>query len=112
MARRVHQPLEDQEFDFILGMSPGPVLAYFIGTWPKAAEACRTMDVLVGEVAQEYGARLTAVRTDITRCPGTTRRYGVTGAPTVVLVRDGEGIATQDGPMTREEFRTFLEAHL
>ncbi|MFJ6718266.1 MULTISPECIES: co-chaperone YbbN [unclassified Streptomyces] len=112
MARRVHQPLEDQEFDFILGMSPGPVLAYFTGTWPKAVEACRAMDVLVGEAAQEYGARLTAVRTDITRCPGTTRRYGVTGAPTVVLVQDGGAVATQAGPLTREEFRAFLEAHL
>ncbi|GHB53091.1 hypothetical protein GCM10010347_23830 [Streptomyces cirratus] len=112
MARRVHQPLEDQEFDFILGMSPGPVLAYFTGTWPKAVEACRAMDVLVGELAQEYGTRLTAVRTDMTRCPGPTRRYGVTGAPTVVLVKEGEAVAAQDGPMTREEFRAFLEAHL
>ncbi|MGW7192675.1 thioredoxin family protein [Streptomyces sp. NPDC054838] len=112
MTRRVHQPLEDQEFDFILGLSPGPVLAYFTGTWPKALAACRTMDVLVGELAQEYGTRLTAVRTDITRCPGPTRRYGVTGAPTAVLVKDGEVVASHAGPMTRAEFRAFLEAHL
>ncbi|MEU9256197.1 thioredoxin domain-containing protein [Streptomyces sp. NPDC048270] len=112
MARRVHQPREDQEFDFILSMAPGPVLAYFCGTWPKALEACRAMDAVVGELAEEYAARLTAVRTDITRCPGPTRRFGVTGAPTAVLVKDGEAVASQAGPMTREEFRAFLEAHL
>ncbi|MET7608739.1 thioredoxin, partial [Streptomyces avermitilis] len=28
MAKRVHQPREDAEFDFILGMSGVPVLAY------------------------------------------------------------------------------------
>lgn len=112
MARRVHQPLENQEFEFILGMAPGPVLAYFCGTWPKAVEACRAMDTLVGELAEEYGERLTAVRTDMTRCPGPTRRYGVTGAPTVVLVKDGEAVASQAGPMTREGFREFLDAHL
>ncbi len=112
MARRVHQPREDREFDFILSMAPGPVLAYFCGTWPKALEACRAMDAVVGELAEEYAARLTAVRTDITRCPGPTRRFGVTGAPTAVLVKDGEAVASQAGPMTREEFRAFLDAHL
>ncbi|MCX4545203.1 thioredoxin domain-containing protein [Streptomyces sp. NBC_01565] len=112
MARRIHQPLEDQEFDFILSMAPGPVLAYFTGTWPKAVEACRAMDTVVAELAEEYGARLTAVRTDMTRCPGPTRRYGVTGAPTVVLVEGGEAVASQAGPMGREEFRAFLDAHL
>ncbi|MFG2998592.1 thioredoxin family protein [Streptomyces sp. NPDC048340] len=113
MARRVHQPLENEEFDFILTMAGGgPVLAYFCGSWPKAVEACRAMDTIVGELAEEYGTRLTAVRTDITRCPGPTRRYGVAGAPTVVLVKDGEAVASQAGPMTREEFRAFLDAHL
>lgn len=112
MARRVHRPLEDQEFDFIVGMTQGPVLAYFTGTWPKVVEACRTMDVLVAELAEEYGTRLTAVRTDITRCPGPTRRFGVTGAPTVVLVEAGEAVASHAGPLDREEFRAFLDAHL
>ncbi|MFD7257647.1 thioredoxin family protein [Streptomyces sp. NPDC059874] len=112
MARRVHQPLEDQEFDFVLSMTTGPVLAYFCGSWPKALDACRAMDAIVAELAVEYGTRFTAVRTDMTRCPGPTRRYGVTGAPTAVLIEDGEAIATQAGPMTREEFRQFLDAHL
>ncbi|MGW5852414.1 thioredoxin family protein [Streptomyces sp. NPDC055254] len=112
MARRVHQPLEDQEFDFILSLSAGPVLAYFCGSWPKAVEACRAMDAVVGDVAREYGARFTPVRTDMTRCPHATRRYGVAAAPTSVLIKDGEAVATQAGPMTREEFRQFLDAHL
>ncbi|MFJ4860500.1 thioredoxin family protein [Streptomyces sp. NPDC088748] len=112
MARRVHQPLEDQEFDFILSMTTGPVLAYFCGTWPKAVEACRAMDAVVAELAEEYGTRFTPVRTDITRCPGPTRRYGVTGAPTAVLIKDGGAVASQAGPMTLQEFRTFLDTHL
>lgn len=112
MARRVHQPQEDQEFDFILSMAPGPVLAYFCGTWPKALEACRAMDAVVGDLAEEYGARLTAVRTDITRCPETTRRFGVAGAPTAVLVKDGEVVASQAGRMDRAELRAFLDARL
>ncbi|MFD3550165.1 thioredoxin family protein [Streptomyces sp. NPDC058655] len=112
MARRVHQPLEDREFDFILSMTTGPVLAYFCGTWPKAVEACRAMDAVVAELAQEYGTRFTAVRTDMTRCPGPTRRYGVTGAPTAVLIQDGEAVAGQAGPMTSAQCRAFLDAHL
>ncbi|MCX4695073.1 co-chaperone YbbN [Streptomyces sp. NBC_01408] len=112
MARRVHQPLENQEFDFILSMATGPVLAYFCGSWPKALEACRAMDAVVAELAEEYGTRFTAVRTDMTRCPEPTRRYAVTGAPTAVLIKDGEAVAAHEGPMAREEFRAFLDAHL
>ncbi|MFF9052246.1 thioredoxin family protein [Streptomyces erythrochromogenes] len=112
MAHGVHRPQEDEEFDFVLSMAKGPVLAYFCGTWPKAVEACRAMDAVVGELVREYGPRLTAVRTDMTRCPGPTKRYGVTGAPTVVLIEGGEAVASQAGPMGAGELRAFLDAHL
>ncbi|MGW1638085.1 thioredoxin family protein [Streptomyces lavendulae] len=112
MTRRVHRPLENAEFDFIVGMAEGPVLVCFTGTWPKAVEACRAMEDLLAELAREYGSRLTAVRADITRCPGPVLRYGVTGAPTVVLLRSGEAVATHAGPLTEDEFRTFLDTHL
>ena len=112
MAKPVHQPREDAEFDFILGMSKAPVLAYFTGTWPKAIEPCREMDLVVGAVADEYAGRLTAVRTDITRCPSATERYGVTGAPSYVLLKEGEAVAQGAGPMTVAEVRQFLDGHL
>ncbi|MFI1258878.1 thioredoxin family protein [Streptomyces netropsis] len=111
MPRRVHQPLEDEEVDFVLRMSDGPVLAYFSGTWPKAIEACLAMDLVVGRIAEEYANLLTAVKIDITRCPVATKRYGVTGAPSVVLLKEGEVAARSAGPMTHAEFREFLIAH-
>ncbi|WP_426367828.1 thioredoxin family protein [Streptomyces sp. E-08] len=112
MAKRIHQPREDAEFDFILGMSTVPVLAYFTGAWPKAIEPCRAMDLVVGDIADAYAGRLTAVRTDITRCPAATRRYGVTGAPSCVLLVAGEAVAHATGPMTGSEVRQLLDAHL
>lgn len=36
----------------------------------------------------------------------------MTGAPTALLLKDGAAVASQAGPMTREEFREFLDAHL
>ncbi|MEW1697139.1 MULTISPECIES: thioredoxin domain-containing protein [unclassified Streptomyces] len=112
MAKRVHQPREDAEFDFILRMSGVPVLAYFIGTWPKAIEPCRVADLVMGGIADEYTGRLTAVRTDITRCPAATERYGITGAPSCVLLKDGEAVAHGTGPMTTAEVRELLDGHL
>ncbi|WEV29030.1 thioredoxin family protein [Streptomyces sp. 71268] len=111
MAKRVHRPREDAEFDFILGMSGVPVLAYFTGTWPKAIEPCRAMDLVVGGVADDYSGRLTVVRADITRCPAATERYG-TGAPSYVLLKDGETVAQGTGPMTHAEVRGLLDSHL
>ncbi|WP_406465894.1 thioredoxin domain-containing protein [Streptomyces sp. NBC_00111] len=112
MVKRVHQPREDAEFDFVLRMSGEPVLAYFIGTWPKAIEPCRAMDLVVGGIAEEYAGRLTAVRTDIARCPEATERYGITGAPSCVLLKEGEAVALGAGPWTTVEIREFLDRNL
>ncbi|TXS41812.1 thioredoxin family protein [Streptomyces sp. OR43] len=112
MAKRVHRPREDAEFDFILGMSRVPVLAYFAGTWPKAIEPCRVMDLVVDGVADDYTGRLTAVRADITRCPAATQRYEITGAPSYILLKEGNVVAHGTGPMTVTEMRTFLDRHL
>ncbi|MFD7292184.1 thioredoxin family protein [Streptomyces sp. NPDC059897] len=112
MTKRVHRPREDAEFDFILKMSRIPVLAYFAGSWPKAIEPCRVMDLVVGGIADEYADRLTAVRADITRCPAATARYGITGAPSYVLLKEGEAVAQGAGPMSTTEVRELLASHV
>ncbi|MGW3626515.1 thioredoxin family protein [Streptomyces sp. NPDC000880] len=112
MANRVQQPHEDAEFEFILARADVPVLAYFHGVWPKAAPACKEMDPLVREVADAYEGRLIVMRADITRCPRPVRRYGVTGAPSFVLIDRGEPMADRSGPMSRTALGEFLDAHL
>ncbi|MBW5422018.1 thioredoxin [Streptomyces sp. BG9H] len=112
MSKRVHRPREDAEFDFILKMSGVPVLAYFTGTWPKAIEPCQVMDQVVSDIADHYTGRLTAVRADITRCPAATERYGITGAPSYVLLKEGEVVAHGTGPVTVTEVRKVLDGHL
>ncbi|WP_151770812.1 thioredoxin family protein [Streptomyces abyssomicinicus] len=112
MTKRVHRPREDAEFDFILGMSAVPVLAYFTGTWPKAIEPCRVMDVVVAGVADDHAGRLTVVRADITRCPAATERYRITGAPSYVLLMEGEAVERGTGPMTLAELQGLLDGHL
>ncbi|MFG2951013.1 thioredoxin family protein [Streptomyces adustus] len=112
MVKRVHQPREDAEFDFILRTSAAPVLAYFTGAWPKAIEPSRAMDLVMGDIAEAYQDRLTVVRTDITRCPRTTGRYEITGAPSYVLLKGGEAVAHGTGPLTVAEAERFLDGHL
>lgn len=112
MASRVQQPRENAEFEFILARSDVPVLAYFHGVWPKAAAACKEMDPLIREVADAYQGRLIVVRADIARCPGVVRRYGVTGAPSFVLIDGVEATAAVTGPMSRTALGEFLDAHV
>ncbi|CAM5433170.1 thioredoxin [Streptomyces spiroverticillatus] len=108
MASRMHQATESAEFDFVLGRVEGPVLAYFSGTWPKAVQACKEMDALLAEAAEEYAGRLTILKADITRCPLPVKRYGVTGAPTLVLLHNTEPVATTTGPLTHATLADFL----
>ncbi len=112
MANRVHQPREDEEFAFILARAEAPVLAYFHGVWPKAAAACKAMDPLVSEVAGAYQGRLIVVRADIARCPGPVRRYGVTSAPSLVLIDSGGATAAVSGPMSLSALREFVDTRL
>lgn len=112
MANRVQRPREEAEFEFILARADVPVLAYFHGVWPKAAAACKDMDALVRAVADVYQGRLIVVRADIARCPGPVRRYGVTGAPSFVLIDRGEAMADWSGPMSRTVLGEFLDTHL
>ncbi|MEV7616284.1 thioredoxin family protein [Streptomyces sp. NPDC089799] len=110
MATHVHQPREDAEFGFVLGLASGtPVLAYFIGTWPKAVAACRAMDLVVRDTARERAGALTVLRTDMTRCPGATRDWAVASAPTVVLIEDGRAVATHEGPLDHAGLAAFLD---
>ncbi|WP_433544590.1 thioredoxin family protein (plasmid) [Streptomyces sp. CA-294286] len=104
--------MESAEFDFILARANGPVLAYFSGTWPKAVQACKEMDTVVGEMARAYEGRLTCVKADISRCPEPTKRYGVTGAPAFVLIGSDGTATAETGPMDRTQFRDFLDGHL
>jgi thioredoxin 1 len=114
MAKRVHRPREDAEVTFILGRSAVQVLAYSTGTWPKATESCRARDLVVGGIADDYDytGRLTAVRADITRCPTTTGRYGITSAPSRVLLKEGAAAAQGTGPHTVAEVGKFLDGRL
>lgn len=112
MASRVHQPQEDAEFEFILARANVPVLAYFHGVWPKAAAACKAMDPLVNEAADTYQGRLIVLRCDIARCPGPVRQYGVTGAPSLVLIDRGEATAAWSGQMSKAALAEFLDRHL
>ncbi|GAA3918237.1 hypothetical protein GCM10023084_81090 [Streptomyces lacrimifluminis] len=70
------------------------------------------MDLVVGGIADDYTGRLTAVRADITRCPAATDRYGITGAPSCVLLKEGEAVVHGTGSMTITEVRKFLDGHL
>ncbi|MFG2295725.1 thioredoxin family protein [Streptomyces sp. NPDC048603] len=110
MATHVHQPREDAEFDFVLGLASGtPILAYFTGAWPKALDACRAMDLVVRDTARERAGRLTVVRADMTRCPGATRRWAVASAPAVVLIEDGRPVAAHEGPLDHAGLAAFLD---
>jgi thioredoxin 1 len=70
------------------------------------------MDLVVGGVADDRTGHLTVVRTDITRCPAATQRYGIIAAPSYVLLKEGAVVAHATGAMTIAEVRQFLDGHL
>jgi thioredoxin 1 len=46
------------------------------------------------------------------RCPAATERYGITGAPSYVLLKEGEVVAHGTGPVSNAEVGSFLDGYL
>ncbi|MGC9667789.1 thioredoxin family protein [Planosporangium sp. 12N6] len=71
-----------------------PVLVEFTAEW---CPPCRRMEPVLAALAGEQRDRLRVVRIDVDENPATTLRYGVLSAPTLMVFRDGEAVASWVG---------------
>jgi thioredoxin 1 len=104
MATHVTE-VDDSSFDKEVLEAKLPVLVDFVGTW---CPPCRALAPIVAQVAAETVGRARVVTIDADTSPGTARRYGVRGVPTLLVFRDGEKRAQHLGATTREKLLEML----
>ena len=66
-----------------MAASGRPVLIDF---WQTGCQPCRTMDVIVDELADEYRETAHVAKVDVRRVPGAVQRFAVRSTPTFVLL--------------------------
>ena len=90
----------------VLG-SDQPFLLDFTAAW---CGPCKMLAPIVEAIADENVGALRVGKIDIDEAPEIANRYGIRGAPTVVLFRNGTEAARQVGVTTKERLLKLLRA--
>lgn len=89
--------IDESSFDHDVLHAEGDVLVDFSATW---CGPCKILEPVLEALSKERALRI--VKVDVDASPALVRRYGVRGAPTLVLFRNGEPIRKHIGATSKQ----------
>lgn len=97
--------INELNFDEEVLQAATPVLLDFTATW---CAPCRSLSVLLEELARERGQTLKVAKVDVDDAPALAARYGVRGTPTLLLIENGREVRRQVGAGTRRSLQALV----
>ncbi len=94
--------IDDDNFTREVLCSDEPFLLDFTATW---CGPCKALAPVVARLAETHAGALRVGKIDIDASPETARRYGIRGAPTVLVFRGGKEAARHVGVATEKRLR-------
>jgi thioredoxin 1 len=89
-------------------------LPVLIDLWAAWCGPCRMVAPVVDELAHDYSGRLKVAKLDVDAEPGLAQRFGVASIPMIVVVKDGQIVASAIGARPKQQLvrALSLEEHL
>lgn len=99
----------DTSFESEVLKSSLPVLVDFWAAW---CGPCKMIAPILDEVSEEYTGKLVIAKLNIDENPGTARKYGIRGIPTLLLFKNVIVAATKVGSLSKAQLKVFLDENL
>lgn len=99
--KNVHS-IDDRNFQKEVLESEQPVLLDFGATW---CGPCKALEPVVEKLANATVGQLKVGTIDIDESPEVAKRYGIRGAPTIVVFKNGKEAARHIGVTTEKRLR-------
>ena len=101
--------INDADFESIVVNSDIPVLLDFWAPW---CGPCKMIAPVLDELAPEFAGKVKIVKMNVDDNQTTPAQFGVRSIPTLLLIKNGQVVATQVGALPKTQLANFINQHM
>ena len=101
--------INDADFESIVVNSDIPVLLDFWAPW---CGPCKMIAPVLDELAPEVAGKVKMVKMNVDDNQTTPAQFGVRSIPTLLLIKNGQVVATQVGALPKIQLANFINQHI
>ena len=101
--------INDADFESVVVNSDIPVLLDFLAPW---CGPCKMIAPVLDELAPEFAGKVKIVKMNVDDNQATPAQFGVRSIPTLLLIKNGQVVATQVGALPKTQLANFINQHI
>ncbi|WP_118861369.1 thioredoxin [Haemophilus haemolyticus] len=101
--------INDADFESVVVNSDIPVLLDFWAPW---CGPCKMIAPVLDELAPEFSGKVKIVKMNVDDNQVTPAQFGVRSIPTLLLIKNGQVVATQVGALPKTQLANFINQHI
>ena len=101
--------INEADFESVVVNSDIPVLLDFWAPW---CGPCKMISPVLDELAPEFAGKVKIVKMNVDDNQATPAQFGVRSIPTLLLIKNGQVVATQVGALPKTQLANFINQHI